>query len=428
MAFFKVITGLQGGGKTYQGVEIVLKYLEEGAVIHTNMPLIWERFQDEWPDHQLVKLPDDPSLWVRSGDPAKGEPLFTSDIITGGKEGGGENLVIVDETAIDFGTDNQQALTEKKRLEPIFRLVALLRHVGLDIYFIAQDQADINAKLRRLASARIHCINCSNVPGFGWLLGMYADFKRETYGRKDSKILPGGVTWHNFNPKIGALYKTHGMKERVGIKIDPTREGNPDEMSSLGRGKAVLIAVSVLALVLGGLCVAWYLISPLFKTSAPQELKEEQLAPSSPKQPSKSKPAKPEKESEPTPAEKPRGGLMAVEWDENDEWIITSVSTSRMGLRLSTRNGPSLSVGGDYMGERLESLVQHRGWFYFIGEQGRVVVARPVHPWEREQFRLDFMATITKDKDEPASTPPTEPAPAASGSFLGNLISPITNP
>jgi hypothetical protein len=401
MAGFHLVTGLMGAGKTYYGAELIRQALKEGALIHTNIPLEWDKLREEFPAYtelpneqgelvqleqpleRLVKLRNKPETWCRGSGKfdEEGEELIVSDVIVGGSEKS-PNLVVIDEASLTFDVDKQGEKSEKDRLRPIFQLIALSRHVGLDIYFLAQDAGNVNVKLRKLAATRTNCTNAGKMPFFGWIVKpLFGDFLRVTFAK--GSTFPLGKQWLRFDPVVGASYKTHGMADSVGMRLMPTRKGKgADDTASRGK-KGCLTTGAIALLVIAG--SAWFVYDRFTGLAGP------------PKE-AKNKTETVKRDNAGTtslePATPKKGGLMAVEWDEADEWPICSIRSAPGFVRISTRNGPSLFIGAHYMGERLESMVQHRGYYYFIGEQGRVVVARPVHPWEREKWRVEYLESI----------------------------------
>ncbi len=399
MAGFHLVTGLMGAGKTYYGVEIIRKALSEGAMIHSNVPLEWDKLRLEFPSELLVQLPDDPATWCRKGDEAKGEPMVVSDMITGGAEGA-ENLVVIDEASLAFDVDQQGERSEKERLRPIFQLIALTRHVGLDIYFLAQDAANVNAKIRRMAATRTNCVNAGKLPFVGWIMKpVFGDFLRVYFAKGDSK--PFGRSWARFSKVIGESYRTHGMASSVGMRLNPTRKKGGDALASRGKKGCLIMGGLMLVLFIGGSWVGMSRFRNLGKRTA--EAEPEAVTPSPSPTPLFAG-AAPAGKGDKTP---PRGGLRMIEWDAADEFVISSVRKTAGGLVISTRNGPRLAVGADWLGERLTSMMVHRGWYYFVGELGRVTVARPAHPSEREEWRLEQVEHQRLAREKLAEQPET---------------------
>lgn len=404
MAGFHLVTGLMGAGKTYYGVELIRAALAEGAIVHSNIPLEFEKLEEEFPAmrvndqeemKRLVKLSNRPETWCRASGTFDddGSEMIVSDVITGGSEDAC-NLVVIDEASLTFDVDKQGEKSEKDRLRPIFQLIALCRHVGLDIYFLAQDASNVNVKLRRLAATRTNCVNVKKLPFFGWVLRpLFGDFLRVTYSKNST--IPLGKQWTRFDPVVGASYRTHGMASSVGMRLMPTRKGGAsDRDAAKGKKRFLTFAVIALVLVVGGIWRAVNQYQTMTGTGEKDDAAEKSPAAAVPGQPAPA--AKP---SSGPMVPKSRGGLIEVEWDAADEFVIASIWRKRDGLRIGTRNGPSLCVGADYMGERLESMVHHRGYYYFIGEMGRIIVARPAHPWERVQWREEALAGRAKNEE-----------------------------
>jgi len=167
MAEFRIIEGVMGSGKSYYGAQIILECLREGGVVHTNLPLRLDVLTEMGYADQIVMLPQRVSDIVklqempRNADGSEAMPVLKSDYLRGGEEGR-ENLVVIDEASLQFDIDQQMKDREKNK--PIFQLVALTRHVGLDMYFLAQSAQNIDAKLRRMAQGRVRCVRTDTIP------------------------------------------------------------------------------------------------------------------------------------------------------------------------------------------------------------------------------------------------------------------------
>lgn len=365
---FHLITGLMGGGKSYMAVEMCLQAAKEGAVVHTNLPLEQEAWEALGLWEKIVRLPKDPQNWIRfeKGKDADGydTEVPTSDVITGGAEGA-ENLVVFDEASIVFRTKDQAK--NKDKHQPVFDLVALSRHVGLEIVFIAQHEDNVSADLRRLAQLRTRCVKARSLPLIGFIAApLFGDFVRGVY--KGASRMVEYRTWHRFSAKIGSLYRTHGEAKSVGLRLDATRKTKATDTST----KKGILTFVVLPLILLGL-LGWmgYRIKQQFfgekkakktetaKTPAPAPLKEA----------GKSEPR--------------RGGWRLMEWDAQDELVFAMQLTTKQGAVVYTREGYKLQVGGEYMGEMIFEHVKHAGWHYFRTQHERLICVRPLQPAER---------------------------------------------
>lgn len=364
---FHLITGLMGGGKSYMAVEMCLQAAKEGAVVHTNLPLEEEAWKELGLWEKIVRLPKDPQNWIRFekaiGPDGYETEVPTSDVITGGAEGA-ENLVVFDEASIVFRTKDQAK--NKDKHQPVFDLVALSRHVGLEIVFIAQHEDNVSADLRRLAQLRTRCVKARTLPLIGFIAApLFGDFVRGVY--KGASRMVEFRTWHRFNPKIGKLYRTHGEAKSVGLRLDATRKTKATDTSTK---KGILTFVVLPIFLLGLLGWAGYRIKEQFY-GGKKEVKQEtaKAAPADPLEAPKKEPR--------------RGGWRVMEWDVQDELVFAMQLTTRQGAVVYTREGYRLQVGGDYMGELIFEHVKHAGWHYFRTQFDRLICVRPLQPAER---------------------------------------------
>lgn len=251
---FTIVQGPMGSGKSYFGAELCLAAARRGSRVFTNLPLNLEAWASEIDEvgielsHYITILPPRLDSVVRlerrqNPDGSEAAPVLKSDFLIGGTESI-PNLVVLDEASLQFDIDDQMSGRSKNK--PVFQLVALCRHLGLDMYFLAQHSQNVDAKLRRLAERRIGCRNVKKLPLFGWLLAARGDFLRTTFVGQSNVAF--SRDWVRFNPLIGSLYKTHGMLDQCAIQIQPGRASNKDE--SQVKGKLVLAVVASLALAL----------------------------------------------------------------------------------------------------------------------------------------------------------------------------------
>ncbi|MCW0217977.1 MAG: zonular occludens toxin domain-containing protein [Prosthecobacter sp.] len=396
---FSLYTGLMGGGKSYAAVEVALKAAKEGALVHTNLPLVQEAWEELGLWDKIVILPREPSRWISfKKQEIDGEmtDVPSSDCITGGAEGR-ENLVIFDEASIVFRTKDQ--LKNKDRHQPVFDLVALSRHVGLEIFFIAQHEDNISADLRKLAQFRTKCIKASEIPMIGpFAARFFGDFKRVVY--KGMGRDPFMSSWHRFNASIGKLYKTHGMADSVAMRVDATRKTKGMDTS---KKKGLLIFVGgplLCLLLLGG--AMWKAKHDLF-----DKPKAEALAKEGKLKADKKEGAAGAESHDKTPT-KTKGGWRVMEWDAEDELVLgAKISTSR-GVTVYTRGGTSLSVGGYYLGEPITEYVTWGGWYYFKTIFGRLIVVRPLNASERKELPpVTVQGQPSQQGNQPQATPMT---------------------
>ena len=249
---FTIVQGPMGSGKSYFGAELCLAAARRGSRVFTNLPLNLDAWASEIDEvgielsHYITILPPRLDSVVRlerrqNPDGSEAAPLLKSDFLVGGIEAI-PNLVVLDEASLQFDIDEQMSGRAKNK--PVFQLVALCRHLGLDMYFLAQHAQNVDAKLRRLAERRIGCRNVKKLPLFGWLLAARGDFLRTTFvGQSNVAFMR---EWVRFNPLVGSLYKTHGMLDQCAIQIQPGRAANKD--ASQFKGKFVLIALAIIAL------------------------------------------------------------------------------------------------------------------------------------------------------------------------------------
>lgn len=371
---FHLITGLMGGGKSYYGVELCLRAAKEGATVHTNLPLVQKEWEALGLWDRIVKLPRDPNKWIRFEKgtvDGQEEEVPCSDCIVGGSEGR-ENLVVFDEASIVFRVKDQQK--NKDKHQPVFDLVALSRHVGLEIYFIAQHEENVSADLRKLAEFRTKCIKTDKITGIGFLLApLFGDFRRILY-RGLSKT-PDMKTWHRFANSNGKLYKTHGMAESVFMRIDATRKS---KAMDAGKKKGVFLFLLLPVIIV--LCIGFAAWKFKRDTIDPRMAKADGKAVSgaSPA-PSGSPVAK-------VKAQPKKGGWRVLEWDAQDELVLGVKMSTPQGVKIYTRTGETLAVGLSYMGEPINEYTPWGDWHYFRTLFGRLIVVRPLQWAERQEL------------------------------------------
>jgi hypothetical protein len=398
-----MITGKVGGGKSYFGVETCVTALNEGAVVHTNLDLIWDKVEERWPG-QVVKLPSNPAKWIRARKPKADDPedapLIECDLIVGGSEGA-ENLVVIDEASFEFGSDNPTSKEHKDKLWPVRALVTLQRHVGIDIIFITQSKKKIDAKLREDASERIHCVKSITLPFIGWLAApLRGDFKRNLYDQSDMYVT---TTWHRFKSDIGELYNTHARRASVAMRVDPTRKVKTGESGKKGMwGMLFSIGLAAIAIIWG--------LTSTYKTirgeGGPLASKSSGSSPSTENTekagvtPLRAPLPAVTVDAPPSLPNSHVSGLKEVSWELADEWVLAARYFINGIEVCGARGGLRLGIGLDYMGERIVEMTQYRGWRYYTTEAARVVVLRPLHPLEREHLWLKQREEIRGSKPD----------------------------
>lgn len=401
---FHLITGVMGSGKSYMGTELCMQAWKEGAIVHTNLPLVMEEVERNGWTAQTVLLPKKIKDWVRFEKTPDGEEMPCSDILIGGEEGR-ENVLVLDEASLIFDVDTQMKDREKNK--PIFTLIALCRHVGLDLYFLAQHQGNVDAKLRRLAETRTKCVKTERLPLLGWLIALmpwFGQFLRIVYMGENKTAY--ARTWHRFDKRVGALYKTHGMRSSVGMRIQGTRATKADDATSR-KGKFLVVGALV-AFIASGCLLAWRLnqrIAGPAKEKAPVA-----AAPGTGGSPGRQASPGGSHGDKAGPAQPRKGGLRLMEWDEQDELILAAVVRDSKSIRVLARGGVVLTVGGYYFGELVSEYQAFAGWHYFRTSFGRTVVVRPINSDERKAL--------------PPVTIPGKPVPSESPSLpsLGDAL------
>lgn len=395
---FHIIKGVMGSGKSYYGAELCLQAWREGAIVHTNLPLCMDEVERRGYLDQTVLLENDPTKWVYEKD---GKP--SSDVLIGGVEGQ-ENILVFDEAALVFDVDTQA--TDKARHKPIFQLIALCRHVGLDLYFLAQHESTISAKLRVMCETQTKCIKAERIPFLGWLIArlpMFGDFLRIVYMGQDKT--PYARTWHKFRKEVGSIYRTHGMRESVGMRVEGTRRSKGADASKKKGMLLIFGALAFFVIAIGSLVMRakqrWGDIKG-DETAA----KPGQVAPGKAPLPSAPKPP-----GEPPPAKGPkRGGWRLMEWDTADEHVLTGVVRNGDKVKVFAAGVGGLQLGGSYYGEPIVEVTTWGGWWYFLTSFRRLVVVRPIYQDERAALppvtiqgkRPEFQFDQTQERMEAA--------------------------
>jgi len=209
-----------GGGKSIYAVERAIECWKAGGWVHSNLPFIDEELEREgWADHH-VKLPKNTELWARKEKQEDGSEKLVSEIIVGGEEGA-ENLVIIDEAALQFHAYDQVENRRKNRA--LFEFVVMSRQIGIDIYFISQSATNIDASIRKVAQSIIKCVNVRNIPGVGPIIAPFVgNFRRLWLSPDKGAVL--SASFARFRPDAARIYKTHGEGDKIGIKRDASRK------------------------------------------------------------------------------------------------------------------------------------------------------------------------------------------------------------
>lgn len=125
-----LITATPGSGKSLTGVEIILKYLNEGRKVYTNIPLA---------------LNDDGSYLI-------GDGVFPIPDHNDYRELPVGSVVIFDEAHEIFPATGRAGSSDDPRITSLTKH----RHDGYDIYFITQDATFLHHDIRKLVGTHIH--------------------------------------------------------------------------------------------------------------------------------------------------------------------------------------------------------------------------------------------------------------------------------
>ena len=209
-----IITGTMGGGKSYFAADLAYNCWQDGGVVHTNMPWRMDELERLGFADRHIELPEDHEKWVRTEQGPDGKERVASDVLIGGTEGH-ENLIIIDEAALQLSAMDQ-ALTRQKN-KTLFRLVVMSRQLGIDMYFITQSATNIDVFIRNVAESVIHCQNVTKIPGVGAILALFVgEFRRSWLSPLQRKVIM--TKYARFNSLIGGLYKTDGEGAKMNIK------------------------------------------------------------------------------------------------------------------------------------------------------------------------------------------------------------------
>jgi len=243
---FRLITGTMGGGKSYYGAELCIKYWKEGAYVHTNMDMVLEEVEKRgWTD-RLILLGTEPEEWDSH--------------MIGGAEGQ-ENLVIIDEAMCKFDSLDWQQ--NRKKYKQLMHFLTQSRKLGLDVFMIGQAQKGMDAQFSRISLEVINCTAVKHWPVIGpYMVTMRGDFCR-------TSKYPGGqrrgpATYHRLNMEIGSIYRTESTDGRFdNVERRVTRA--PAASAKLGRVKAWgllgvgLVTILIIMMLIRNAWVAWFI-------------------------------------------------------------------------------------------------------------------------------------------------------------------------
>jgi len=221
---FRLVTGTMGGGKSYYGAELCLKYWNEGATVHTNIDLVMEEVTARGFADFTVLLGEEPEEWEKH--------------LLGGVEGQ-ENLVIIDEAMMKFEAHDWQ--TTRKKHKQLMQFLTQSRKAGLDIYMIGQAQKGMDAQFSRIALQIVNCTAVKEWPVIGaFLVTLRGDFCRKRKFPNGTSAAPAQFV--RFDSKVGSIYRTESMDARFdGLERRVTRRPRNEAKSRL-KSWAFLIA------------------------------------------------------------------------------------------------------------------------------------------------------------------------------------------
>jgi len=300
-----------------------------------------------------------------------------------------KNLIIVDEASLHLDIDSQ--MEKRKDNKPLFALCALCRHAGLDLYFLAQHSKNVDAKLRRLCSKKIHCIKTASIPFIGWFLAsipFFGTFSRTIYTGESSEA--DGRTWHKFDPLVGSAYRTHGMRSALHLKESPNGIVKQGTEFSEARGKK--LAIAIVLLLCGIFSYSYFSGQKLYNKYAEEK----------PKAKAESDTVNSMRQHEPAPKQSKLAALS----ERNDVLKYSGFIMSKSGYKIYLDTGDQISTSGSYLGQLVTDFVYSADWFYVHLENGEKLAIRPKTAQEKEQDRhrndkkkertLDILGTIQR--------------------------------
>ncbi|HEY1082222.1 MAG TPA: zonular occludens toxin domain-containing protein [Prosthecobacter sp.] len=391
-----------GGGKSYFTAETALKAWKEGAIVHSNMDWNEERLAELGYDKLHVRLPDDPTKWLG--------------VIKGGAEGL-ENLLIVDESAMIFHT--WDAAESKKRDRDLFDVLVMSRKLGLDCYFISQHADNVQSAIRRIAQHDLRCVAVSKIPIIGPTMArIKGDFLRVVRQPENRKEL--SRTYHRFSKEVGGIYHTEAVRgvattiQREATRTKPQKPKTPVWLKfSTG--------IVILSIVLGLWSTKrnWDRMYANDKEPKPDAVAEakagkEKSGTLADKFGSAITPTVEQELHPPAlhPFGEPSGIKMKqVEWDEQDERIITCIRREKGTTIVHTLGGQTWRPGANVDGGWVMDMLPYAGAFFAISDTGRVYYLRPRTYRERrayDEYVVQRAAMNERNKQQwnTQSTPP----------------------
>lgn len=208
--------------------ELMKQALEEGAIVHTNLDIVpAEWIKLGYQDDEIVQLGEDIKEWVPKVRP--------------GAEGA-ENVVIIDEGALAFNSQDWGKAKDQKR--QVFEFMVFSRKLGLDVYFISQHEKNIDVQLRRMTQAIIVCVKAKDIRPFGFIFAaLLGDFCRHYKDANGSQVYE--KKWSRFDPAIGRLYRTESTHGKFADVQRDVRRRVKRDASAEGVKRKTLVWVSV---------------------------------------------------------------------------------------------------------------------------------------------------------------------------------------
>ncbi|SDU18170.1 Zonular occludens toxin (Zot) [Verrucomicrobium sp. GAS474] len=158
-----VYEGRPGGGKSYRAVENICKDLAAGSIVHTNIFLYPEKVRAYVFDRWGVEVPPDSLVYYEDGSKLAHD---MPSLIPRGTRAC-TNKIYLDEAHIWYNSRDWKTTHELLKRN----LVWLTQHrkFFVDVVFITQDAANIDAQFRRLAQSyyRFRDLQKMKAPGFG---------------------------------------------------------------------------------------------------------------------------------------------------------------------------------------------------------------------------------------------------------------------
>jgi len=161
----EVVCGGLGGGKTLRAVQQAADlYLPNGSIVYTNIELNFENLKAYCAKTYRVELVPDQVVFLGSHISDFAEFLERG-------ESGAPNLLIYDESQLDFTAMGYKANRQKKQAE--LELIAQARKLDVQIMFVSQDERDVDVYIRRRAQTFTDCINFQKNLYVGWAFRLF---------------------------------------------------------------------------------------------------------------------------------------------------------------------------------------------------------------------------------------------------------------